>query len=125
MWFVFVDSKLRKNHKKTNPAIAGFEQFCMTRKDRDSNPGAALGGHALSRRASSATRASFLEGCKDSNYFLFVIFLLFGACKFFFHRIHAVCNRLLEAVGVAFDDEVLTGNVYLNLGLFVFGLVEQ
>ena len=30
------------------------------RKDRDSNPGTALDGHTLSRRASSATRASFL-----------------------------------------------------------------
>ena len=34
------------------------------RKDRDSNPGTALGGHTLSRRASSATRASFQSNCK-------------------------------------------------------------
>ena len=34
----------------------------ILRKDRDSNPGTALDGHTLSRRASSATRASFLIG---------------------------------------------------------------
>ena len=40
------------------------------RKDRDSNPGYPLGVHALSRRASSATRASFLLGLQIYKFFL-------------------------------------------------------
>ncbi len=48
-------------------------RFLLLRKDRDSNPGYAFDVYTLSRRASSATRASFLNkylysGCKVKQF---------------------------------------------------------
>ncbi len=48
-------------------------RFPLLRKDRDSNPGYAFDVYTLSRRASSATRASFLDkylysGCKVKQF---------------------------------------------------------
>ena len=59
------------SHKKCRTHVRHLLLHCIARKDRDSNPGYPLGVHALSRRASSATRASFLRGCKYKNNFRF------------------------------------------------------
>ena len=59
---------LRNHHSqtheltKTKRGSRAAATSSFRRKDRDSNPGTALDGHTLSRRASSATRASFLDG---------------------------------------------------------------
>ena len=56
---------------------------------------------------------------------LFFEFLFFGAYDFLFHRVRAVCDRFLESLGIAFNDEVVSGNVGLNLDIFVFRLLEK
>ena len=63
-------SKADALNAKTLHKSAASELLCIARKDRDSNPGTALDGHTLSRRASSATRASFQMECKYKNYFI-------------------------------------------------------
>ena len=48
----------------------------LGRSDRDSNSGIGFADYTLSRRASSATRASLLAdlSCKGSDFFLFMGF---------------------------------------------------
>ena len=56
-----------------SPENEGSALLFMVRSDRDSNSGAAFDDYTLSRRASSATRASLQYFCKmrcKGNYFL-------------------------------------------------------